>query len=81
MSSSPNLLAIKRQKFWHSQLSATSKVLTLTPPSTGQSLPLVTCLENVIANVRAKILEVSIYFWYFDQVMVSDLVHSLLSAA
>nr|KAI8769848.1 KAT8 regulatory NSL complex subunit 3-like [Biomphalaria glabrata] len=62
VSSSPNLLAIKRQKFWHSQLSATSKVLTLTPPSTGQSLPLVTCLENVIANVRAKILELKNQF-------------------
>ncbi|KAK0070473.1 KAT8 regulatory NSL complex subunit 3 [Biomphalaria pfeifferi] len=62
VSSSPNLLAIKRQKFWHSQLSATSKVLTLIPPSTGQSLPLVTCLENVIANVRAKILELKNQF-------------------
>ncbi|KAH9520304.1 KAT8 regulatory NSL complex subunit 3 [Bulinus truncatus] len=59
---SPNLMTIKRHKFWHSQLSAMGKVITLAPFSTNQNLSIVTSLENMITNARAKILEIKSHF-------------------
>ncbi|XP_005089509.1 KAT8 regulatory NSL complex subunit 3 [Aplysia californica] len=53
-----NPLSSKRHKFWYSQMAAMGKVINVIPINNSTSITIANCVENMIATVRSKLLEV-----------------------
>ncbi|CAL1526700.1 unnamed protein product [Lymnaea stagnalis] len=54
--------AIKRLKFWQSQLAGMGKVINVVPVNTSTSITIANYVENMIATTRSKILEMKSHF-------------------